>query len=116
MTLNSEFSEQPRLFEIHENHGKVQIELHDNIREGVNAQGEQCWFADIYYLSTGNTANLAQRIERNFNAFLTLAKAKDADAEAKRQIEETALTTEEITETLADQEFRICLLELGVNL
>lgn len=116
MMQNSEFSEQPMLFEIHEHYGKVQIELHDNIREGVNAQGDQCWFADIYYLETGKTANLAQRVERNFGAYLALAKKKDAEEEARRQIEETRLTTDEITETLADQEYRICLLELGVDL
>lgn len=116
MMRNSEFSEQPLLFEIHEHNGKVQIELHDNIREGVNTHGEPCWCADIYYLETGKTTNLAQRIERNFDAYLALAKKKDAEEEEKKRVEETRLTTDEITETLADQEYRICLLELGVDL
>lgn len=116
MMSNSEFSEKPSLYEIYDRDGTVQIELHDNIHEGINAQGEPCWYADIYFIVVGKTGNIAQRIEHNFDAYLALAKSKDAEAEAKRQIEETALTTEEITETLADQEFRICLLELGVNL
>ena len=115
MMRNAEFSEQPSLFEIYENNGTAQIELHDNIHEGMTAQGEPCWFADIYYMVVGKTENLAQRIEHNFAAYLTLAKQKEAEQRARDEIEATRLTTDEMTEMLADQEFRICLLELGVE-
>lgn len=116
MMRNAEFSEQPSLFEIHENHGVVQIELHDNIREGINAQGDPCWYADIYFMVVGKTDNLAKRIERNFDAYLAMAKQKDAEQKARDDIEATRLSVDEMTEMLGDQELRICLLELGVEL
>lgn len=116
MMPNAEFSERPSLFEIHENHGVVQIELHDNIREGMTAQGEPCWFADIYFAVVGKTENLTKRIERNFNAYLTMAKQKEAEQRARDEIEATRLSIDEVTEVLADQEMRICLLELGVEI
>ena len=113
---NAEFSEQPSLFEIHERNGTVQIELHDNIREGMTEQGEPCWYADIYFIVVGKTENLAKRIERNFDAYLVMAKQKDAEQRARDEIEATRLSVDEMTEMLGDQELRICLLELGVEL
>lgn len=92
----------------------VQVELHDNIHEGVNAQGEDCWFADIYYLEVGATGNLAQRIEKNYSAYLALAKAEEARAQERERLEKTTLSIDDLTEMAADQEFRLCLLELGV--
>ena len=115
MTQNAEFSEQPKQYEIHYHDGITQLELHDNIRYDVDDQGELHWFADIYFITVGKTNNLEDRVVQNFNKYLEIAKKNDAKAQEQEMIKSTRLNIDNITEILVDQEFRLCLLEMGVN-
>lgn len=112
MLRNAEFTERPVQFRLeqHDNN-EVVLVLHDNIHEGTNVEGEQCWYADIYYLTLQGTDNLHDRIANNFDAFLAKAKKKDEEESTV----EPSVTIDDLTEAVIDQEYRICLLEMGVE-
>lgn len=95
MLHNVEYASKPELYVYERNRGMACITLADNIREGVNANDEDCWFADLYMIEMPDNDNLAERLERNYRKFLEHAKEIESrQVERKPTVEERIVALE----------------------
>ena len=85
------------------------ITLSDNVHEGVNATGDDCWYCDLYMMVLPDHEQMAQRLEKSFGLFLAKAKADEAEREeaelnreptAEERIEAQVMYTALMTDTL----------------
>lgn len=74
MLKNVEYSNKPERFIYERANGMAHITLADNIREGVNAADENCWYCDLYMIVLPDNDNMAQRLERSYEKFLEKQK------------------------------------------
>lgn len=106
MLRNVEFSERPeRLLYEERDNLYAMLTMADNIREGVNPEGNDVWYADLYTLTLTKTDALYEQAQQNFELFLEEAKRKDAivpppteDEKRDAQILYTALMTDTLIE------------------
>lgn len=84
MLQNVEYSNKPERFIYERANGMAHITLADNIREGVNAADEDCWFCDLYMMVLPDSDNMAQRLEKSYDLFLAKAKLDEAERERSK--------------------------------
>ena len=94
MLRNVEYSTRPERYVYEQFNGMAHLTLADNIHEAVNDNGEDCWLCDLYMIVLPDTDNMAQRLERSYEAFLAKAKAEEEETKAGK------VTTEERVEEL----------------
>lgn len=113
MLQNVEYTSKPELYIYERANGMAHITLADNVREGVNENGEDCWYCDLYMMVLPDSDNMAQRIERSYEIFL--AKAKADEMEKKRAEENQEPTADERIRQLEEQNAILleCLLEVS---
>lgn len=113
MLQNVEYTNKPELYIYERANGMAHITLADNIREGVNANEEDCWYCDLYMMVLPDSDNMAQRIERSYEVFLAKAKADEADK--KRAEANSEPTAAERIHQLEEQNTMLleCLLEMS---
>ena len=73
-TKNVHYSERPNRFVIQSNGQKAYVEFPLNVTEVEREDGAEYVAETVYSLETTNTANLADRIEANYDAWLLRAK------------------------------------------
>ena len=74
LTRNVYYSEQPDRVIVYTSGDKAIIEFPINVSE-VEVEESTNWLAEeVYSIKTTNTANLAERVEANYDAWLDLAK------------------------------------------
>lgn len=77
LTRNVYYSQRPDrviVNRIGENGNTCRVDLPVNIEEVEAQEGETQFKADVYSITAGYTANIAQRVEANYEAWLTVAK------------------------------------------
>lgn len=84
MLQNVEYSNKPERFIYERANGMAHITLADNIREGVNAVDEDCWFCDLYMMVLPDSDNMVQRLEKSYDLFLAKAKLDEAERERSK--------------------------------
>lgn len=112
MLQNVEYTSKPELYIYERANGMAYITLADNIREGVNANGDDCWYCDLYMMVLSDNDNMAQRLEKSFDLFLAKAKADEAKREAaelnreptaEERMEAQVMYTALMTDTLLEE-------------
>ena len=116
MLQNVEFTQKPPRLETVEENSLTVIRYNTNIRQITKDDDVVVWLADVYTQTMEPMPGIFDRIDRNYEKFLAKAIQLDCEAQRKANAEAAKLTMEDLTEMTADQEFRICMLELGVDL
>ena len=118
--MRTELGESPVAFKIDEmGDGKVQITFFENAVkiEPQQTEEQSRWAVDEYRLVVANRKGLQDSIEANYTAWIE--KAKDQEIlDAKKILEEKPVAYSEnldLMEMVAEQQYYICLLEMGVT-
>lgn len=118
--MRTELGESPVAFKIEEmGDGKVQITFFENAVkiEPQQTEEQSRWAVDEYRLVVANRKGLQDSIEANYTVWIE--KAKDQEIlDAKKILEEKPVAYSEnldLMEMVAEQQYYICLLEMGVT-
>lgn len=118
--MRTELGESPVAFKIDEmGDGKVQITFFENAVkiEPQQTEEQSRWAVDEYRLVVANRKGLQDSIEANYTAWIE--KAKDQEIlDTKKILEEKQVTYSDqldMMEMMAELQFDICLLEMGVT-
>ena len=76
LTRNVFYSERPERVVVNRigNTSTCRVDLPTNIEEVETPDGGTQYKADVYSINAGYTANLAERVEANYDAWLTVAQ------------------------------------------
>ena len=112
MQTNVYYAERPDRVIVTVHGDKAVIEFPVGITEEQTEDGTQ-WRADtVYSIVTRFRDRLKEAVEAGYEAWLNTARKRSED-EARKA---SKLTMDDLTEITVDQEYRICMLELGVKL
>lgn len=113
MLQNVECTNKPELYIYERANEMAHITLTDNVREGINENGENCWYCDLYMMVLPDSDNMAQRIERSYKVFL--AKAKEDEANRRLEEANRKPAADERIRQLEEQNTILleCLLEMS---
>ena len=118
--MRTELGESPVAFKIDEmGDGKVQITFFENAVkiEPQQVEEQSRWAVDEYRLVVANRKGLQNSIEANYMAWIERAKDQEI-LDAKKILGEKPVTYSDqldAMEMMAELQFDICLLEMGVT-
>ena len=76
LTKGVQYAHEPERVNIrrHGNGYMCTVELAENVRQEQGADGDAVWIADVYSLDAGYTAGIRERVERDRESWLAIAR------------------------------------------
>ena len=113
MKEKSMFSHRPEETEVTVIGDKAYIRLVEEIEQSADEEGNPVWLGEVYETTAAATGNISNRVHMNRAKWLEKAKADEEAAIAAREEKRNQLTLSDLAEMVVDQEYRICLIEMG---